>query len=49
MYHALVGDGAGHELVGSIVEYLTTPHGLPAKLAPGAPVPDTRRASGRRS
>ena len=33
---------AGHELVGSIVEYLTTPHGLPGKLAPGATMPDVQ-------
>ena len=33
---------AGHELVGSIVEYLTTPHGLPTKLAPGATMPDVQ-------
>mmetsp|Transcript_38046 Transcript_38046/g.123077 ORF Transcript_38046/g.123077 Transcript_38046/m.123077 type:complete len:1230 (+) Transcript_38046:108-3797(+) len=33
---------AGHELVGSIVEYLTVPDGLPGKLAPGATQPDVQ-------
>ena len=33
---------AGHELVGSIVEYLTVLDGLPAKLAPGATKPDVQ-------
>lgn len=32
----------GHELLGSIVEYLTTPTGLPSKLLPGRCDPDVQ-------
>merc|ERR1712224_555470 len=37
-----MGVTAGHELVGSIVAYLTMLSGLPPKLTPGATVPDVQ-------